>query len=71
MDPMPTNSADQLSDRGRHRLDHLIGPEICENISIGDETLKALLERFGTEGASEINLLGSTFSSVTLNQVKA
>jgi hypothetical protein len=34
--------ADQLSDRGRHRLDHLIGQEICENISIGDETLKAL-----------------------------
>jgi alkylhydroperoxidase family enzyme len=34
--------------------------EITANISISDETLKALLDRFGTEGACEIILLGST-----------
>jgi hypothetical protein len=36
--------------------------EITANIAISDDTLKALLERFGTEGASEIILLASWFN---------
>lgn len=35
--------------------------EITERFSAGDETLAALLERFGTEGAREIILLVSWF----------
>ncbi|MGA8991459.1 MAG: hypothetical protein WB500_13945, partial [Rhodoplanes sp.] len=36
--------------------------EITERFSVGDETLTALLERFGTEGAGEIILLVSWFN---------
>lgn len=36
--------------------------EITADISISDPTLKALLDRFGTEGASEIILLVSWFN---------
>jgi len=36
--------------------------EITERFSVGDETLTALLDRFGTEGACEIILLVSWFN---------
>ena len=36
--------------------------EITERFSVGDKTLTALLERFGTEGTCEIILLVSWFN---------
>jgi len=51
---------DQLSDDGN--LVCKTAEEITESFSASDETLSALLDRFGTEGACEIILLVSWFN---------
>lgn len=51
---------DKLSDDGN--LVCAAAEEITENFSVGDDTLSALLGRFGREGACEIILLVSWFN---------
>jgi hypothetical protein len=51
---------DQLSDDGN--LVCVAAEEITETFSVSDETLSALLDRFGREGACEIILLVSWFN---------
>jgi hypothetical protein len=53
-------AVDQLSADGN--LVCRAAEEITGNISVGDETLSALLDRFGREGACEIILLVSWFN---------
>jgi hypothetical protein len=51
---------DQLSDDGN--LVCRAAEEITENFSIGDATLRSLLDRFGKDGACEIIMLVSWFN---------
>jgi hypothetical protein len=51
---------DKLSDDGN--LVCAAAEEITENFSVGDETLSALVDRFGKDGACEIILLVSWFN---------
>ena len=55
-------NVDKLSDDGN--LVCAAAEEITENFSVGDETLSALLDRFGKEGACEIIFLVSWFNLV-------
>lgn len=55
-----SGEVEQLSEDGR--LVCKAAEEITSNISVSDETLEALLQRFGTEGTSEIILLVAWFN---------